>query len=115
MDRVYEIALLIDFYGQLLTKRQLEAMNLHYNQDLSLGEIAENLGISRQGVYDTVKKGKKQLAGYENKLGLVNRFLKQQTRIKRIMEKVNDLVIEYDDLEKLREVLNELKQLTEEL
>jgi len=74
MDNVYEISLLLDFYGQLLTKRQYEILDLHFNNDYSLGEIAEQLSISRQGVYDSVKKGKAVLNEMEQKLGLVKKF-----------------------------------------
>ena len=74
MDNVYEIGLLLDFYGQLLTTRQYEVMDLHYNNDYSLAEIAEQLDITRQGVFDNIKKGKITLNDLELKLNLVKRF-----------------------------------------
>lgn len=58
VEDIHEIVVLLDFYGQLLTKRQFDIMDLHFNSDLSLGEIAEDLGISRQGVYDSIRKAK---------------------------------------------------------
>jgi len=69
------IAMLHDFYGELLTEKQSRAIDLYYNEDLSLAEIAEPLGVSRQGVRDAIKRGEKQLLEYENKLGLITRFL----------------------------------------
>lgn len=70
----YEIAMLLDFYGELLTEKQAKAMELYYNEDLSLAEIAEPLSISRQGVRDSIKRGEKQLIELENTLGLAKRF-----------------------------------------
>jgi len=66
--------MLLDFYGELLTEKQREAMDLYYNEDLSLAEIAEPLDISRQGVRDSIKRGEKQLEDLENTLGLAKRF-----------------------------------------
>lgn len=78
VEDVYEVTVLLDFYGQLLTDRQYEVMDLHYNSDLSLGEIAEDLEISRQGVHDSIRKAKKSLLLYEKRLGLVERFREQE-------------------------------------
>jgi len=69
---------LFDFYGKVLTEKQIEIMALYCNLDLSLGEIAENLDISRQAVYDTIKRSEKILEKHENKLGLYARFNKRQ-------------------------------------
>ncbi len=74
MAKNYEIALLFDFYGDLLTEKRREFFEFYYNGDLSLSEIAENEGLTRQGVFDTLKKGEQQLRGFEEKLGLVKRF-----------------------------------------
>lgn len=99
VEDVYEIAVLLDFYGQLLTERQYEIMDLHYNSDLSLGEIAEDLGISRQGVHDSIRKAKQTLMEYESRLKLSERFREQEKRIekaltslKRVEENKPDIV-----------------------
>lgn len=85
VEDVYEITMLLDFYGQLLTPRQYEIMDLHYNSDLSLGEIAEELGISRQGVHDSIRKAKQTLLSYENRLGLAERFKEQEKQIEKAL------------------------------
>ena len=74
MAKNYDVALLFDFYGDLLTPKRREFFEFYYNGDLSLSEIAENEGLTRQGVYDTLKKGERQLRAFEEKLGLVRRF-----------------------------------------
>ncbi len=70
---VGEISLLFDFYGDLLTGRKQSVLNLYYNEDFSLAEIADEIGISRQGVRDLIKKGEEELRAFEEKLGLVAR------------------------------------------
>lgn len=74
MGKDLAISMLLDFYKQLLTEKQTDALDLYYNQDLSLSEIAEHLGITRQGVRDNIKRGEKQLWEYENELGLAGKF-----------------------------------------
>ncbi|MCX8126404.1 MAG: YlxM family DNA-binding protein [Dehalococcoidia bacterium] len=91
MNNVFEITLLLDFYGQLLTDRQYEILDLHYNNDYSLGEIAEQLNISRQGVYDNVKRGKAQLNEMEEKLGLVKKFAEHKTRAEEVLKLVKSI------------------------
>ncbi len=80
MDPV-EAGLLIDFYGNLLTQRNRLLLELHYSEDMSLSEIADNEGISRQAVYDAVHRGTSQLVRYEEKLGLVARFMEHKSAI----------------------------------
>ncbi len=70
MSKDLSMAVLLDLYGSLLTEKQLDALDLYYNQDFSLSEIAENDDISRQGVRDAIKRGEKQLIQLEEKLGL---------------------------------------------
>jgi len=67
------IAFLLDFYGALLTERTREMMEMYYCDDLSLAEISENVGISRQGVRQAIKKGEEELLTFEEKLGLASR------------------------------------------
>ena len=85
MDELTEVSLLLDFYGQLITRRQFEILDLHYNNDYSLGEIAEQMNISRQGVYDNIKKGKAALNRLEEKLKLIRRFSEQRNKAKEIL------------------------------
>lgn len=83
-DDLYEISMLLDFYGQLLTDSQYKCMDMHYNQDLSLSEIAEELGISRQGAHDFIKRGRAALYDYESKLKLMERFCDLKKNLKAI-------------------------------
>lgn len=85
-EDIYEISMLLDFYGQLLTDSQYKCMDMHYNQDLSLSEIAEELGISRQGAHDFIKRGRSALAEYEEKLKLLERFCEMKQSLKTIQE-----------------------------
>lgn len=86
MDKIYEQTMLFDFYGELLTEHQRSVyMDAVYN-DLSLGEIAEERGISRQGVHDLMKRCDKILKGYESRLHLVERFAGAKETVRRIQE-----------------------------
>ena len=71
MSKNHEMGRLIDLYGGLLTEKQLDIMDLYYNDDLSLGEIADHYDISRQGVHDAIKRGDEALTEYEQRLGLL--------------------------------------------
>ncbi len=75
MERIVEQGLLYDFYGELLTEHQRDIYEDVVINDLSLSEIAEEYGISRQGVHDLIKRCDKILAGYEDKLHLIGKFL----------------------------------------
>ena len=75
MEGFVRQSLLYDFYGDLLTQHQKEIYEAYVLQNLSLGEIAEESGISRQGVHDLIRRCNVLLDGYENKLKLVERFL----------------------------------------
>ena len=73
--------MLFDFYGELLTAKQKEYFDLHYNADYSLGEIAEMTGISRQGVWDIIKRAEETLRKTEEKTGLIKRFRENQEAV----------------------------------
>ena len=77
MEERVELNYLLDFYGPLLTEHRQELLRLYCEEDLSQQEIADQLNITRQGVFDTLAKAKRQLAGYEAKLGLVYRHRAQ--------------------------------------
>lgn len=76
-ETVYR-TMLFDFYGELLTEKQREYFDLHYNADYSLSEIAEMTGISRQGVWDIIKRAEETLRKTEEKTGLIGRFRENQ-------------------------------------
>jgi len=88
------VADLFAFYGELLTAKQSDVLGLYCLDDLSLGEIAEDLNISRQGVHDAVKRASKTLEDYESKLGLMVKF-KNNTRL------LNDINIKMMDLSQI--------------
>jgi len=74
VDKNVKIALLYDFYGEILTAKQVDAIDLYYNEDLSLAEISRHLNITRQGVLDNIRRGENALIKMEEKLGLVAKF-----------------------------------------
>ena len=85
MEKIFEQALLYDFYGELLTEHQRNIYEDAVFHDMSLGEIAEEKGISRQGVHDLIKRCDKILQDYESKLHLVERFEKAKAKIGEIV------------------------------
>lgn len=76
MSKNLTMTVLLDFYGELLTEKQADALRMYYEEDCSLSEIAADMGISRQGARDFIKRGEAQLSEFEEKLGLVGRFEK---------------------------------------
>ncbi len=80
MDKI-NTCLALDFYGKLLTDKMREIMEYYYFDDLSLAEIADDVGISRQAVHDTVRRAGNLLEEYEEKLGLIRRFRKEKNEI----------------------------------
>ena len=86
MDEILKQTLLYDFYGELLTEHQKEIYSQVVLEDYSLSEVAEDLGISRQGVHDMIRRCNHTLEEYENKLHLVDKFLNIRKQIKRIKE-----------------------------
>ena len=80
-NQTYRMTMLFDFYGELLTERQKEFFDLYYNEDLSLAEIAENAGISRQGVRDVIVRAEGRMQEVEDKTGLIRRFEAQRAHL----------------------------------
>ena len=90
MDAV-EMLLLFDYYGDMLTERQRMCLDLRYNQDLSLAEIAEELGVSRQGVHDNIIRAEAHLQKMEAKTGCVRRYLQSRNAMQTILSVAVDL------------------------
>jgi uncharacterized protein len=84
VDKISEIILLLDFYGSLLTEKQRLIMSYHFEEDMSLSEISEQLNISRQAVHDIIKRSEKILKDYESELKLVGRFMLQKQKLMQI-------------------------------
>ena len=90
-------SMLLDFYGQLLTEKQRECFDLHYNEDLSLSEIAEQCGISRQGVWDNIRRAEAALQELEEKTGLVRRVMELEGELERLRGELRRLENESGD------------------
>ncbi len=86
MAKDLTISILLDFYGDMLTEKQREMTELYHNEDLSLGEIASDSGITRQGVRDSIKRAEFQLREYEERLGLAQRFHDIQDTLGQIIQ-----------------------------
>ena len=91
-----EMTLLFDYYGDLLTERQRSCVDMRYNQDLSLSEIAEELGVSRQGVYDNLSRAEALLRNMEEKTGCVQRAMKTRKAVREILDAANKLITYQD-------------------
>ncbi|MCK9221122.1 MAG: putative DNA-binding protein [Limnochordia bacterium] len=121
MDKDLEQCLLFDFYDELLTEKQRRIFRLYYHEDLSLGEIAELVGISRQGVYDILKRAKTQLVELEGKLKLAKRHRRNQRLKERMLSNLEQLTealhAQEDSLSKdlLYTVDGTLQQLTRDI
>ena len=110
MDKNIEIGLLMDFYGELLTDRQKDIMDLYYNDNLSLSEIAEELEISKQGVQDNIKRAEKSLYEVERKLGLLEKFQNHSEKINSAIKILSEVKKTCDDnrLSEIEDILKEL-------
>ncbi len=91
MSKNLSMSLLLDFYGEILSEPQREAMDYFYNGDLSLSEISELIGITRQGVRDRLVKSEEILTQLENKLGLAERFGKIEKNVAFIIERLEEI------------------------
>ena len=90
-NQTYRMTMLFDFYGDILTDRQRELFDLYYNEDLSLAEIAENCGISRQGVRDVIVRAEAAMNELEDKTGLLKRFMRMQDSVDAIVTAANEI------------------------
>jgi len=111
IENVIEISMLYDFYGQLLTAKQKELLKLYHEDNYSLSEIAEEYGISRQGVHDAVKKAEKALHEYENKLGFISKFTAAEDAVARIDKEIEQLMLENSANGPLSEKLKHIKSI----
>ncbi len=109
LDNISQINILYDFYGELLPPRQKEIFRLYYEDNLSLAEIAEEYGLTRQGVHETVKRSEKKLRDYESKLKLINRSQWEEETIDRLRKTVEDMIREREADSQLVSKLRQIK------
>lgn len=116
-SQAYRMAMLFDFYGDMLTDRQKEFYDLYYNEDLSLGEIAENYNITRQGVRDVIVRAEAVLTELEDKTGLIKRFHTMQTQLEQVRQnaqRVAELAADCDN-EELEHLAGQILEQTDTL
>ncbi|MBO4854019.1 MAG: DNA-binding protein [Oscillospiraceae bacterium] len=112
-NQAFRMTMLYDFYGEILTERQREFYDLYYNEDLSLSEIAENYGISRQGVRDVIVRAEAVMTEIEDKTGIVKRFMGLRDKLDAIesaaveLRELNYRRYENPDLDRLANVIAE--------
>ena len=115
-NQAYRMALLFDFYGEMLTERQKEFYDLYYNEDLSLTEIAENYNMSRQGVRDAIVRAEATLNELEEKTGIIRRFQERAAQLKELSDvaqaarAVNSDPTVEDYLRRIQDLCDKLKQ-----
>ena len=91
MAKDLEISFLLDFYGDAVTEKQRQVMEQYYNDDLSLSEIADNFGITRQGVRDSIKRGETVILDLEEKVGFAKKYLTIQRGVEKILAEARNL------------------------
>lgn len=106
LDNIIEIGMLYDFYGELLPQKQKEIFGLYYDDNLSLSEISEEYGLTRQGIHETIKRGEKKLRGFEEKLKLIEKYKLEGKSITTLIAEMEELIQKRKDDHEL------IKQLT---
>ena len=107
-SKVY-LSLLYDFYKDFLTERQKKIIELYVNEDLTLGEISKELGISRQGVFDAFRKAEIALKRYEAKLKLADKYYKNRSIIEEVLQKLRRIYERYKD-EEIMSIINSIQE-----
>ena len=102
MEEKVRISILLEIYGNLLTEKQYEYMDLYYNQDLSLSEIGDNEDITRQAVRTILLKSKKKLEEYESKL----KFMQKEEKIKKYIEELEETNTDKKILKKIKQQID---------
>ena len=108
-EKNLEIGYLLDFYGELLTDRKRSVMDMYYNEDFSLSEIAAEIDISRQGVRDIIKKAEEELFFYEEKLGLAKKLRNVEKSASELLVIADAHQLPSDVSEKIKELLATVK------
>lgn len=110
MEAHVRAGVLLDYYGVLLTPRQRTILSLYFDQDLSLAEIAQQEGITRQGVHDMIRRGEKQMELWESQLKLLAQTKARRVRMNKIQKLVEELQIPSDQSHKQQALIELIQQ-----
>ena len=113
MEKNLNVSILLDFYGAMLTEKQRDVVELYYNEDLSLSEIAAHSQITRQGVRDSIKRAEGILLGLEERLGLAKRFRRIQEGLDLIIRDARDIRNYNDRFGTFREITDKTNEIIE--
>ncbi|BFT66110.1 YlxM family DNA-binding protein [Parvimonas sp. KA00067] len=105
MEKIVEIAVLFDYYGKLLSDKQYNVVDQYCNEDLSLREIAELNGISKQGISDILSRAEKKLKFYEDELKLISKFEKINSNLREINKLIEDSKNKNSDLSNILDII----------
>ncbi|MEN6460722.1 MAG: YlxM family DNA-binding protein [Syntrophomonas sp.] len=111
LEKISHMIMLKDFYGPLLTPKQQDIMNLYYENDLSLTEIADIRNVTRQAVYDIIKRAAKTLEEYEQRLGLVEKFMTARQDLNEVYILLDNKKPERDSISRAIQILKKVIEL----
>ena len=112
-EKNIEISYLLDYYGDVLTEKQKDAIDLYYNEDLSLAEIAEHQDITRQGVRDAIKRGEEVLFDMEEKLGFAKKIEELTALLEEVYKLSADARINKNQMQYYKIIENNIKLIAE--
>ncbi|MBP2662999.1 MAG: hypothetical protein H6Q71_947 [Firmicutes bacterium] len=114
LNKVLRVGQLYDFYNALLTEKQRDCLNMHYLQDLSLAEIAEEFSVTRQAVHDILRRAEQTLEEYEGKLGLAARYSQERKLLVNVVDSLQQLPDHVRTLPELNQAIITLNSLLED-
>lgn len=109
LTKTTRMNMLLDFYEELLTEKQRTILNFYYRDDFSLGEIAAEFGISRQAVYDNIKRAQQALESYERKLRLLTRYERTKQLTAQLEHQLDSLSLQSEQREELQQIIEQLR------
>jgi hypothetical protein len=111
MEKNVTVSILLDIYGKVLTEKQRDVLDLYFNEILSLSEIAEEVGITRQAVHDCISKGENKLFNLEEKLGIMKKTESQEKQLQKILSELSKIQVKNSD----EQINNIIKNVVREL
>lgn len=114
LDTNIQMGWLLDFYSSLLTDRQRYVLEQYYNEDLSLAEIADILGVSRQNIHDIIARASSKLLDYEHKLNLVDRTLESNSKLNNVLSMLDKGNLSTNELKQVEQSIRQAIQYIEE-